>query len=366
MLSSSSASSPSVSSASTPSPSVSYVSAPSPPSWRIQTIPAFCITLERRLDRWKRFQTQPGVAELPLRRFLGVDGKTLDVDTEERITTMTRRNIKTKTRRSHEELNSIGGVGCALSHIAVWQWMVDNKQPLCLVFEDDAIVPPDFVERANQVIQTTLLHDPKAWDVWLLGGTWDDIGLVPPSPQGGDVRSIGLVPPSPQGGDVRSTGLVPPSPQGGDVRSTGLVPPSPQGGDVRSTGLTPSTAIPNESSNGMYRIGSFVLFHAYVMTLPTAERLVRDAYPIHAHIDLWTSVYCYLNDLRVVGSPSLRLAQNPKTKTDIQTESDCALCDIPATFQDTHRLITHVEHYTSRAAHIALIGLLAYLFLSRR
>jgi len=290
-----------------------------PPSWRINTIPAFCITLERRLDRWKRFQTQPGVAELPLRRFLGVDGKTLDMDTDERIGTMTRRNIKTKTRRSHEELNSIGGVGCALSHIAVWQWMVDNKQPLCLVFEDDAIVPPDFVERANQVIQTTLLHDPKAWDVWLLGGSWDDVAPFSSSPAASLPASAASLPAS-------------------------------------------AASLPTP----LVRIGSFVLFHAYVMTLPTAERLVRDAYPIHAHIDLWTSVYSYLNDLRVVGAPSLRLAQNPKTKTDIQTESGCALCDVPATFQDTHRLITHVEHYTSRAAHIALIGLLAYLFLSRR
>ena len=102
------------------------------------------------------------------------------------------------------------------------------------------------------------------------------------------------------------------------------------------------------------------------MTLPTAERLVRDAYPIHAHIDLWTSVYSYLNDLRVVGAPSLRLTQNPKTPTDIQTATDCALCDVPTNFQDTHRLITHTEHYTSRIAHVALLTLLAYLLLSRR
>jgi hypothetical protein len=298
-------------------------------TWRIQTIPAFCITLERRLDRWKRFQTQEGVASLPLKRFLGVDGKTLDLLSDERIATMTKRNIKTKTRRSHEELNSIGGVGCALSHIAVWQWMVDNKQPLCLIFEDDAIVPPDFVERANTLIQNTLLHDPKAWDLWLLGGTWDDIGLVP--------------------------------------TTASLVPPSPQGGVIRSTGLAPSTTIPNESSTAsLVRIGSFVLFHAYVMTLPTAERLLRDAYPIHAHIDLWTSVYSYMNDLRVVGAPSLRLTQNTKTPTDIQTATECALCDVPTNFQDTHRLITHIDYYTSRIAHVALLTLLAYHFLSRR
>lgn len=270
------------------------------PAWRIQDIPAFCITLERRLDRWKRFQTQSGVQPLPLKRFLGVDGKTLDLPTDERVATFTKRNILTKSRRSHEELNSIGGVGCALSHIAVWQWMVDNNQPLCLVFEDDAMVPPHFVQQANSLIQTTLLRDPKAWDLWLLGGTWDDIA-----------------------------------------------------------------AIPQQSPTSLYRIGSFVLFHAYVMTLPTAKRLLRDVYPIHGHIDLWTSVYGYLNDLRIVGSPALRLPQNPKSPTDIQTAPDCALCDIPADFQKTHRLITHTDYYINQSVKVAFVLLLTSYAVSR-
>lgn len=260
-------------------------------AWRIQDIPAFCITLERRLDRWKRFQTQSGVQSLPVKRFLGVDGKTLDLRTDERVATFTKRNILTKSRRSHEELNSIGGVGCALSHIAVWQWMVDNNQPLCLIFEDDAVVPPDFTQRANTLIGTSLLRDPKAWDLWLLGGTWDDLSSIP-------------------------------------------------------------------KEKHLVRIGSFVLFHAYVMTLPMAKRLLKDVYPIHGHIDLWTSVYGYLNDLRIVGSPALKLQQNPKSPTDIQTAPDCALCDVPADFQKTHRLVTHTEHMVSLAAKAALITIL--------
>ena len=285
---------------SAPLPSSSPSGALSPPSlsqvagqrspWRIQQIPAFCITLERRLDRWKRFQTQPGLQDIAVKRFLGLDGKTLNLQEDERIATMTKRNIVTKSRRSHEELNSIGGVGCALSHIAVWQWMVDNQAPLCLVFEDDAVVPPGFAERANRLIQTTLLQDKNAWDLWLLGGTWDD-----------------------------------------------------------------TSSIPGETS--IHRIGSFVLFHAYVMTLPMAQRLVRDAYPIHAHIDLWTSVYAYLNDLRVVGSPVLRLEQNPKSPTDIQTAPDCALCDIPADFHKTHRVVPHLDHYIAQLTKMALLVL---------
>jgi GR25 family glycosyltransferase involved in LPS biosynthesis len=290
-------------------PSLPSPSSPasSTPSWRIQQIPAFCITLERRLDRWKRFQTQPGVQEIPVKRFLGVDGKTLNLQTEERIATMTKRNILTKSRRSHEELNSIGGVGCALSHIAVWQWMVDHQAPLCLVFEDDAVVPPGFADRANRLIQTTLLQDKNAWDLWLLGGNWDDLVPVPPSTQGGVKLS--------------------------------------------------NSSIPQENPNGIQRIGSFVFFHAYVMTLPMAQRLVRDAYPIHAHIDLWTSVYAFLNDLRVVGSPVLRLEQNPKSPTDIQTAPDCALCDIPSDFHKTHRVVPHLDHYIAQATKIALLVL---------
>jgi hypothetical protein len=168
--------------------------------------------------------------------------------------------------------------------------MVDNQAPLCLVFEDDAVVPPGFAERANRLIQTTLLQDKNAWDLWLLGGTWDD-----------------------------------------------------------------TSSIPGETS--IHRIGSFVLFHAYVMTLPMAQRLVRDAYPIHAHIDLWTSVYAYLNDLRVVGSPVLRLEQNPKSPTDIQTAPDCALCDIPADFHKTHRVVPHLDHYIAQLTKMALLVL---------
>jgi glycosyl transferase family 25 len=147
--------------------------------WNITSIPAVCITMERRTDRWKRFQDQPGIRGLTLQRFLAVDGKTLDVKTDTRITTLAKRNILTKSRRSHEEIDSIGAVGCSLSHIAVWQSMVDKKQELCLVFEDDAMIPFDFIEQANKCIKESLLQNPTQWDIWLLGGIWDDTSSIP-------------------------------------------------------------------------------------------------------------------------------------------------------------------------------------------
>jgi len=267
------------------------------PVWSVDTIPAFCITLERRADRWKRFQDQSGIDGLSIKRFLGVDGKTIDLKKEERVATLTKRNILTKSRRSHEELDSIGGVGCALSHIAVWQWMVDNNQEVCLIFEDDAVVPPDFIKRANDCIkESVVLKNPKQWDLWLLGGTWDDL-----------------------------------------------------------------SSIPGESSeSGVVRVGSFVLFHAYVMTLGCAKRLLRDVYPIHCHIDIWTSVFSYLNDIRIVGCTRLKLRQNQKVKTDIQSESGCKICNVPTDYDKNYKMVSYTEWRIAQAAEIAMVGMVAY------
>jgi glycosyl transferase family 25 len=263
-------------------------------SWSIESIPAFCITLERRPDRWRRFQDQSGINGLELKRFLAVDGKTIDIKNDNRVALLTKRNIISKSRRSHEEIESIGGIGCALSHIAIWQWMVDNSQELCLVFEDDAIVPPDFIEKANDCInKSTILKDPKKWDIWLLGGIWDSL-----------------------------------------------------------------TQIPNETK--AVRIGEFATSHAMVVTLHGAKRLLKDAYPIHAHIDLWMSIYNYVHDLRLVGCTDLNLKQNDKVKTDIQSDGGCDICNVLPGFSKTHTLVSNMELNIARTAEVVSVVLLVY------
>ena len=266
-------------------------------SWKIESIPAFCVTLERRKDRWKRFQDQPGIRPLEVKRFIGVDGKTLDIKKDKRIATLTKRSILRNIRRSHEELDSPGGVGCALSHIAIWQWMVDNQQPICLVFEDDAVVPDDFVTQANHCIQQSLvLKDPKQWDLWYMGGSSEGMTRIPQEP----------------------------------------------------------------AESGLVRAGAFILTHCYVITLQTATKFLEDVYPIHCHIDFWMSIYCHLYDLRIVYHPRCTLEQAENSKTDIQNEKGCAICNVPEDYKKTQTLISNTDLLFARGAEVVCVGLLGY------
>jgi GR25 family glycosyltransferase involved in LPS biosynthesis len=102
----------------------------------------YCINLKSRADRWERFFQQPGFQELiqkyPWERFDAIDGKTIDIEKDTRVSLRTRRNIMYKKRRDHEDLDSAGGVGCYLSHYTVWTKIIAQPEEYGLVFEDDA------------------------------------------------------------------------------------------------------------------------------------------------------------------------------------------------------------------------------------
>lgn len=136
----------------------------------------YCINLKERPDRWQRFIRQPGAQRLsqifPFERFEGVNGKLLDIKNDDRVSLRTKRNILYQKRRDHEDLDTPGGVGCYLSHYGCWQKFLQTQKEYCLIFEDDAEVPPNFHEMLLQAMEDVEQEDVKRPDIWLLSRPW--------------------------------------------------------------------------------------------------------------------------------------------------------------------------------------------------
>ena len=123
---------------------------------KTQTLPLFCINLDRRKDRWTRWTSQPFYTEYKERilRVSAVDGATLNTLSDPRVSLETRARISIKgARRRHGEINSAGAVGCTLSHRIVWERFLTEfpEEPYALVLEDDVEVPADLLRLVSRI-----------------------------------------------------------------------------------------------------------------------------------------------------------------------------------------------------------------------
>ena len=149
----------------------------------IRQIPVFCINLDRRPERYDLFTKQRGVAELKIQRVSAVDGTKINPVKSPYISNQTKINILHKTRRSHGEIDTIGAIGCSLSHYSVWKRFLETDSAYCLVLEDDAQIRSGLAELVKEASVSA-----PVFDVWLLSYKLYDKTLLPvpagPSPKG--------------------------------------------------------------------------------------------------------------------------------------------------------------------------------------
>lgn len=97
------------------------------------SIPAFCINLDRREDRWAQVQAEFARLAWPVVRHPAVTA-------------------------------SPGWKGCLASHREVWKSAVTAHLPVVAVFEDDVMFPADFID----IFDAALKELPANWLLWQL------------------------------------------------------------------------------------------------------------------------------------------------------------------------------------------------------
>ena len=136
----------------------------------------YVLNLERHQARLQSFLQQFDTSDLTaaeLRRFRAVDAASVSPHARAlmyepaltRLAAVERRGF----RQTHAEMPSMGGIGCALSHLCTWLDILYDaaarESQRYLVMEDDASLPRRLLASVNKALQGV----PASWDILLLG-----------------------------------------------------------------------------------------------------------------------------------------------------------------------------------------------------
>lgn len=255
-----------------------------------KSIHFYCINLKHRTDRWTAFSEQPAIQEIKksyvFERFDAIAGSTLDIQNDNRISLRAKRNIKDKFRRDHEDLNTTGAIGCYLSHVEIWKKVVNNSEPYAIVFEDDAAIPADFMQRFDTAYtEMNLLAGIP--DLWTFSNPWPFYYKTKGRPMPSDI---------------------PENVRGNWVLNTG---PGGTGG--------------------------------YFITKEGAKKLLETAFPIDIQVDLYICLCSEMKKIRCVMNRTIILGSlSEGAKSDIQLPAGCAICDVPTNLSERGLTLVNV------------------------
>ena len=132
----------------------------------LDALPAVCINLRRRNDRWRQFQAQPGLHLFPpVERFEAVDGSQMDILKDPQLGISACRNIMTGVRRSHHEIVAKNSVAIYHSHVNTWRYLLEKTDaPALIIMEDDVRIDSDSYIKLKMLFDHPIIQSGD-WDI---------------------------------------------------------------------------------------------------------------------------------------------------------------------------------------------------------
>ena len=246
-------------------------------TWDFDEIPKYVINLDRRSDRWIAFSSASGIPELKnLRRWSATDGKTINLDTDNRVSLFTKYNITRGKRRAHREVSTKGAIGCYVSHVEIWKdFLEKSNSEVGIIFEDDVIIDSAGIQRIKEFIQNSdTMKEPDLWDFCIL------------------------------------------SPHRGSKKHGSMYASDPH----------------------CLRLLDFFGTAAVLFTKKGIKKVMPLVYPIEGQIDGFLSV-CSQLQLLNIGTPKTSLLRIRYSPTDIQRFQDCEICDIDTDYRKFNEIV---------------------------
>jgi GR25 family glycosyltransferase involved in LPS biosynthesis len=133
----------------------------------IRKVTTFLINLDHNKDRLEHATKNLQQLGISPQRFPAVYGKKLDKDYLDTVIHPYVWYTIENGQTTDPDIQSLGAVGCSLSHISLWQKLVDSSEEVFHITEDDACVNASS-EKVNAFLKEVEEIDPD-WDVVYIG-----------------------------------------------------------------------------------------------------------------------------------------------------------------------------------------------------
>ncbi len=136
---------------------------------------SFCINLKQHPQKWNSMYTElTNHGFKQIERVEAVDGKLLTKQDLNQVSLLSKHILNTNSRCLHEQLSSVGSIGCYLSHVNCWKEIVKRNLPNAFIFEDDAV----FIQDTFKTFNNCMINLPKDIDVFSFGYSINRDSLV--------------------------------------------------------------------------------------------------------------------------------------------------------------------------------------------
>jgi glycosyl transferase family 25 len=126
---------------------------------------AYVINLKKDLEKYEKCKKKLKPLGIYPERIEAIYGKELSPQyIKEVVSPRTIHNIKLGSRDIDSEIDTLGGIGCALSHISLWNKILHEDGDEFIIFEDDLSPKVD-----REKLKGAIDNLPKDWDIIFLG-----------------------------------------------------------------------------------------------------------------------------------------------------------------------------------------------------
>lgn len=134
----------------------------------ITEVKSHVINLKSNTKKLERVQKSLNAISIFPERFDAVYGKDLDPLYIDKITYPSVQYTMKNGRYIDSNIETLGAIGCYLSHVKLWEALANSNNEMLLILEDDAITNNFSAFQINQFLNKIIENDPD-WDVIFLG-----------------------------------------------------------------------------------------------------------------------------------------------------------------------------------------------------